>query len=117
MKSHNGAVKSPQRDGGLSIDPIDGGEDDIPMEHANWAKQLEELGRNPKMPWKRQLETIEIDAEWDYIGDQGDEVWSILEARGIPNVILTGVHVNMCARSPLWPATTRTQRQKRRPDA
>ena len=78
------------------IDQSDGGEDDDPVEHAKWAKQLEELGRNPKMPWKRQLETIEIDAEGDYISDQGDEVWSILEARGIRNVILTGVHVNMC---------------------
>jgi len=78
------------------IDQSDGGEDDNPEDHEKWAKQLERLGRNPKMPWKEQLATIEIDPAVDYISDRGDEVWSILEARGIRNVILTGVHVNMC---------------------
>lgn len=39
---------------------------------------------------------ISIDAERDYISDRGDEVWNILEHRGIRNVILTGVHTNMC---------------------
>ena len=32
----------------------------------------------------------------DYISDRGDEVWNILEQRGIKCVILTGVHTNMC---------------------
>lgn len=78
------------------IDQSDGGEDDDPKEHEAWAKRLEVLGRNPKMPWKKQLETISINSELDYISDRGDEVWNILESRGIRNVILTGVHVNMC---------------------
>lgn len=78
------------------IDQSDGGEDDDPQEHAEWAAKLEKLGRNPAMPWKRQLDTIEIDPGRDYISDRGDEVWSILEARGIENVILAGVHTNMC---------------------
>ena len=78
------------------IDQSDGGEDDDPTEHAAWARKLKELGRNPNLPWQRQSDLITIDAERDYISDRGDEVWNVLEARGIKNVILTGVHVNMC---------------------
>jgi len=78
------------------IDQSDGGEDDDPAEHAVWAAKLISLGRNPGMPWKMQLDTIAIDPERDYISDRGDEVWNILEQRGIKNVILTGVHTNMC---------------------
>ena len=48
------------------------------------------------MPWKSQSSLITIDSKQDYISDQGNEVWNILESKGIHNVILTGVHVNMC---------------------
>lgn len=82
--------------GTYPIDQSDGGEDDDPIEHAEWAKKLKSLGRNPNMPWKAQSALIEIDAEKDFISDRGDEVWSILESRKIDNVILVGVHVNMC---------------------
>lgn len=78
------------------IDQSDGGEDDDPAEHAKWAAELTALGRNPGMPWKTQSPIIEIDAERDFISDQGDEVWNILQSQGIENVILTGVHTNMC---------------------
>lgn len=78
------------------IDQSDGGEDDDPEHHAKWAIELEALGRNPKLPWKKQADFIQIDSEQDFITDKGDEVWSILESRGIENVILTGVHTNMC---------------------
>ena len=78
------------------IDQSDGGEDDDPTEHAQWAAQLVALGRNPGTPWKTQSSLITIDADRDYISDRGDEVWNVLEARGIKNVILTGVHLNMC---------------------
>ena len=78
------------------IDQSDGGEDDDPAEHAQWAARLKAMGRNPGTPWKTQSELIKIDAERDYISDRGDEVWSILQQRGIKNVILTGVHTNMC---------------------
>lgn len=78
------------------IDQSDGGEDDDPIEHAAWAEKLVQLGRNPNMPWKRQSALITIDSDLDYISDRGDEVWNILQSHGIQNVILTGVHVNMC---------------------
>ena len=78
------------------IDQSDGGEDDEPEQHMKWAEELTALGRNPKLPWKQQAAFIQIDDARDFITDQGDEVWNILEARGIENVILTGVHTNMC---------------------
>ncbi len=78
------------------VDQSDGGEDDDPAEHAKWAAQLKALGRNPGTPWKTQSKLITIDADHDFISDRGDEVWNILESRGIKNVILTGVHLNMC---------------------
>lgn len=78
------------------IDQSDGGEDDDPAEHAEWAAKLKSLGRNPGTPWKKQTDLIEIDPERDYISDRGDEVWNILEQQGIKNVILAGVHTNMC---------------------
>ena len=78
------------------IDQSDGGEDDDRAVHAKWARKLTELGRNPNMPWQRQNEGITIDSQRDYLSDRGEEVWNILEHRNIRNVILTGVHTNMC---------------------
>ncbi|QDU76329.1 Trehalose utilization [Bremerella volcania] len=78
------------------IDQSDGGEDDAPEQHAKWAAELEGRGLNPKVPWSKQTDLLTIDSEKDYISDKGDEVWNILAAKGIDNVILTGVHTNMC---------------------
>ena len=46
-------------------------------------------------PWKRQIATIEL-MEGDALTDDGQETWNLLTARGIDNVILCGVHLNMC---------------------
>ncbi len=78
------------------IDQSDGGEDDDPQEHAEWAAELQAKGLDPRRPWTRQTSDIEIDPQRDYISDRGEEVWSILESRGLKNVMLTGVHTNMC---------------------
>lgn len=80
---------------GYPIDHSDGGEDDDLEEHARWAKQLEAMGRNPRSPWKRQVAGLDIEDK-DFITDDGVENWSILEHRGIRNVMLVGVHTNMC---------------------
>jgi nicotinamidase-related amidase len=45
--------------------------------------------------WKRQIATIELAPE-DALTDNGQETWNLLAARGIENVILCGVHLNMC---------------------
>lgn len=78
------------------LDQSDGGDDDDPEEHKVWAAKLVQMGRNPGLPWQKQSDLITIDADRDFISDRGDEVWNILQQRGIKNVILTGVHVNMC---------------------
>lgn len=78
------------------VDQSDGGEDDDPVDHRLWAESLEAKGLNPRAPWKRQVDVIHIDQSVDYISDSGTEIWSILESQGIENVILVGVHTNMC---------------------
>jgi len=55
---------------------------------------------NPKCqqggPWKRQIETLVIDEEKDLVSDSGIAIASYLKAKGIKNVIIMGVHTNMC---------------------
>lgn len=81
--------------GKYPIDQSDGGEDDDPKEHEEWHAKLKAMGRNPRAPWKRQHDGLRIDDQ-DAISDSGVEIWNLLEARGIDNVILVGVHTNMC---------------------
>ena len=45
--------------------------------------------------WTRQTAAIEIAAN-DAITDHGQETWNLLAERGIDNVIIAGVHLNMC---------------------
>jgi nicotinamidase-related amidase/type 1 glutamine amidotransferase len=70
------------KEGPLPIDDSDGGCDDQP--------------RCPGgSPWKRQIATLEIAPE-DAISDSGEEVYNLLQQHGIENVIIMGVHTNMC---------------------
>lgn len=46
-------------------------------------------------PWTRQHEAIEI-LEGDAITDSGEEIAGLFKEKGITNVILLGVHTNMC---------------------
>ena len=78
------------------IDQTDGGEDDDLEEHRQWAVKLKGMGRNPSRPWKSQSNLITIDPKRDIISDRGEEIWSVMEQHGIENVILVGVHTNMC---------------------
>ncbi len=45
--------------------------------------------------WTRQIATIEIAPE-DAITDNGQETFNLLAQHGIENVVLLGVHLNMC---------------------
>jgi len=45
--------------------------------------------------WTKQVDTINI-ADADAISDSGIEIWSLLENRKIKNIIVLGVHTNMC---------------------
>ncbi|ODA32545.1 ThuA domain-containing protein [Planctopirus hydrillae] len=67
----------------LPIDDSDGGCGG----ESNWKKGM-------PYPWTRQIASIEI-AEGDAISDSA-EIYNLLKARGIENVLVTGVHTNMC---------------------
>jgi nicotinamidase-related amidase len=47
-------------------------------------------------PWTRQIAAIEIDHSRDAITDNGQELYNLLAQPGIENVIICGVHLNMC---------------------
>lgn len=84
-----------EREAPYPIDQSDGGEDDDPVEHARWHQRLAGMGRNPRSPWKAQTDLLRID-DRDALSDSGVEIWNLLEQRGIRNVLLVGVHTNMC---------------------
>jgi hypothetical protein len=46
--------------------------------------------------WTRQHESIEIDQTRDVISDNGGEIYSLIKLRGIRQIVLMGVHTNMC---------------------
>jgi type 1 glutamine amidotransferase len=81
--------------GKYPIDQSDGGCDTDPAEQKAFEKKLKEMGRNPAAPWLSQIDVLKIHDE-DAISDSGVEIWNLLEQRGIKNVILVGVHTNMC---------------------
>ena len=75
--------KIPAEEKGIyPIDQSDGGCDDGPKCQEG-------------SPWKSQIAAIEIKDD-DAISDSGAEIWNLLESRGITNVMLMGVHTNMC---------------------
>jgi type 1 glutamine amidotransferase/nicotinamidase-related amidase len=66
----------------LPIDDSDGGcDDDPPCKH-------------PPYPWTHQIDAIEIQ-EGDAVTDSA-EAYYLMRERGITNVIVMGVHLNMC---------------------
>jgi nicotinamidase-related amidase len=71
----------------------------LPIDDSDWCdckpKCDIEAAKKGGWPWKRQIETIRIHPE-DAISDQGQEIYNLFEQRGIKNVILCGVHTNMC---------------------
>lgn len=52
----------------------------------------------PPYPWTRQIASIGI-ADEDAVSDDGQEVFNLLEERGIDDVIVMGVHANICVLS------------------
>ncbi|MFN5422709.1 MAG: ThuA domain-containing protein [bacterium] len=46
-------------------------------------------------PWRKQIETLQI-KDNDAISDSGEEIAALFEKRKINNVILMGVHTNIC---------------------
>jgi nicotinamidase-related amidase len=50
---------------------------------------------HPPYPWTRQTPLIEIDQN-DAVSDDGQEIYNLLEQRRIDDVIVMGVHTNIC---------------------
>lgn len=46
--------------------------------------------------WTRQHPGIEVDLDRDWISDDGREVYSLFQHKGIGHVLLMGVHTNFC---------------------
>jgi len=55
----------------------------------------ENPGIKPSHAWKKQIEALTVKDE-DLISDAGAEVGAYFKKKGIKNVILLGVHTNMC---------------------
>ena len=72
----------PEKEGRLPIDDSDGGCDDAEP-------------RESHRVWKRQHPAIEIE-RYDGISDQGSEVYNFCRNTGITNLVMMGVHTNMC---------------------
>lgn len=66
----------------LPIDDSDGGSD---TGEASWHQA-----------WTRQHPVIEIDPERDGISDDGTEIYRFIQRHGIEQVLIMGVHTNMC---------------------
>ena len=84
-----------EENGKYPVDQTDGGCDCSDAEQKAHNELLTSLGRNPMAPWKRQIDTIVIRDE-DAVSDSGVEIWNVLTAHGVKNVMLVGVHLNMC---------------------
>lgn len=67
----------------LPVDDSDGGCDDPQP-----AKE--------RRAWTRQHAAITIDADKDYVTQDGREVYGLLKEKGITTVVVMGVHTNMC---------------------
>jgi type 1 glutamine amidotransferase/nicotinamidase-related amidase len=65
-----------------------------PIDHSDGGCDCEPMCKQGN-PWRGQIATIEI-SDKDAISDSGVEIWNLLEDRGINNVIIMGVHTNMC---------------------
>ena len=50
----------------------------------------------PYKAWRRQHPAVLVDADRDLISDKGTEIYSYLQAQGIEQVLIMGVHTNMC---------------------
>jgi nicotinamidase-related amidase len=88
--------KIPSEDKGkYPIDQSDGGCDCADKLIAQHEEAMKKEGRDPKAPWKAQNELLTI-ADNDAISDSGVEIWNLLTQRGVKNVLLMGVHTNMC---------------------
>jgi nicotinamidase-related amidase len=66
----------------------------LPIDHSDDGSDTD--GDQPHKAWKSQHAAISIDAERDIISDDGRQIYSFLQSRGIDRLLIMGVHTNMC---------------------
>lgn len=76
----------PDNEAPLPIDDSDGGCD----QPCSNGEPCEE-----RTAWTRQTPEIQV-VEGDFISDQGQEIFNIIQSRDIENIVVMGVHLNMC---------------------
>jgi nicotinamidase-related amidase len=74
-----------EREGPLPVDDSDWCDDETPCP----------IPKGGPWPWTRQIATIEI-KEGDAVSEKGTEIYNLFQQRGIKNILMTGVHTNMC---------------------
>jgi nicotinamidase-related amidase len=72
----------------------------LPIDDSDWCDcpekcPVRKFQESKQWPWKRQIASIEI-LPGDALSDQGKEIHNLFVQRGITNVLMTGVHTNMC---------------------
>lgn len=82
----NWCYLDPDLEDPLPIDDTDGG-CDKPCANGEPCKE--------RTAWTSQISVLEIHDE-DYITDRGQEVYNLIMEKGIENIIVMGVHINMC---------------------
>ena len=73
-------------------------EPDMPIDDSDMGCDCKEKCALPKddvAPWTRQIKTLEM-REGDAVSHDSQEVYNLLEEGGIDNVMIMGVHLNMC---------------------
>ncbi len=75
-------------------------EGSLPLDDSDWCDDtpkcpIREIEERQAWPWTRQIASIEIFDD-DAVSSDGQEIYNLLEQRGIQNIIMTGVHLNRC---------------------
>ncbi|MFT5367547.1 MAG: nicotinamidase-related amidase [Candidatus Latescibacterota bacterium] len=94
---------SPARKRMLDIPPVDVPEDlshedpPLPVDDSDGGSDTgEDPNKMDTRVWTRQHAGIEIDEGRDVISDQGKEVYAYMQHHNIDNMLIMGVHTNMC---------------------
>jgi nicotinamidase-related amidase len=93
-------VDTPARRRALSVPAV---ETPPPLDHADPPLPIDDSDEGSDTgetttfkAWSRQHPGLAIDQERDFITDNGSQVYSILQQQGIEQVLIMGVHTNMC---------------------
>ncbi|UCH33224.1 MAG: isochorismatase family protein [Armatimonadota bacterium] len=75
-------------------EPIEHADPPLPIDDSDEGSDTGET--EPRKAWSRQHPAIGIDHNSDVISDDGHEVYSFLQRNAIAQLVIMGVHTNMC---------------------